>query len=274
MALTSDQITAQNFKEFYGQIRPYLNGNSPLAINTFNKSDIYSTDEIIIGRWIDGKPLYQKVINYTSAIPNNTTTTLSLSSLGITGQDNFFIISGFGYYNLSGTTPTLMTFPYFTVGGDMVTATALGDNLLISIKGTSYGLTGFRLIVQYTKNNDIQMSISDGNEYSTDEQIVGHWTDGKPMYQRTYTTTVPNAPSNGSYVYKNIAHNITNVDKFVDVRGTLTSNEFSSVLPFFTDGGNKTKFNINTTDISIANDCVYSNGRDLIFTVLYTKTTD
>ena len=26
MALTSDQITAQNFKDFYGQIRPYLNG--------------------------------------------------------------------------------------------------------------------------------------------------------------------------------------------------------------------------------------------------------
>lgn len=32
MALTSDQITAQNFKDFYDAIRPYLNGGNA---NTF-----------------------------------------------------------------------------------------------------------------------------------------------------------------------------------------------------------------------------------------------
>lgn len=30
--------------------------------NTFNTNSVYSTDEMIIGRWIDGKPLYRKVI--------------------------------------------------------------------------------------------------------------------------------------------------------------------------------------------------------------------
>ena len=30
--------------------------------NTFNTNSVYSTDEMIIGRWIDGKPLYRKVV--------------------------------------------------------------------------------------------------------------------------------------------------------------------------------------------------------------------
>ena len=36
--------------------------------NTFNTNSVYSTDEMIIGRWIDGKPLYRKVVqgNITS----------------------------------------------------------------------------------------------------------------------------------------------------------------------------------------------------------------
>ena len=51
MALTSDQITAKDFKEFYDRILPYLNGAG---------GNDYSTTEKVIGSWIDGSPLYQK----------------------------------------------------------------------------------------------------------------------------------------------------------------------------------------------------------------------
>jgi len=51
MALDPEQITAKNFKEFYERILPYLNGAG---------GNDYSTDEKVIGSWIDGKPLYQK----------------------------------------------------------------------------------------------------------------------------------------------------------------------------------------------------------------------
>ena len=69
MSLTNDQITAKNFKEFYEAIRPYLNGSFPTAIaNKFDKANMYSTDEQIVGRWIDGKPLYQKTFVQTGGI--------------------------------------------------------------------------------------------------------------------------------------------------------------------------------------------------------------
>ena len=59
MALTPDQITAQNFKDFYMQILPYLGkGGGGGSMN-------YSTDEQVVGTWIDGKPLYQKSGTYT-----------------------------------------------------------------------------------------------------------------------------------------------------------------------------------------------------------------
>ena len=68
MSLTNDQITAKNFQEFYAQIRPYLNGQVPPVFNKFSKSDLYSTDEKMIGRWIDGKPLYQKTYSDTVSL--------------------------------------------------------------------------------------------------------------------------------------------------------------------------------------------------------------
>ena len=40
--------------------------------NTYNADNMYSTDEMIVGKWIDGKPLYRKTID-CGALPNATT---------------------------------------------------------------------------------------------------------------------------------------------------------------------------------------------------------
>lgn len=91
MALTADQITAKNFKEFYDKIFPYLNGG--LARNN------YSTDEQVVGTWIDGKPLYQKTVEITtpSALDTNTNV-YDLSSLSISNivYMNGYIINSTG----------------------------------------------------------------------------------------------------------------------------------------------------------------------------------
>lgn len=51
----------------------------------------YSTEEKIIGKWIDGKPIYRKVIDFGS-LPNNTAKTVSH---GITNLDKVILISGY-----------------------------------------------------------------------------------------------------------------------------------------------------------------------------------
>lgn len=48
---------SENFVDILGELR--INGNNPF---------LYSEDEIKIGRWIDGKPLYQKVMSFDDTI--------------------------------------------------------------------------------------------------------------------------------------------------------------------------------------------------------------
>ena len=71
-------VTKSDLQDFYDGIKPFLNGDV---------SSIYSTDERVVGRWIDGKPIYQKTIDYDSTVSVGTTekqTELAdLTSLGI-----------------------------------------------------------------------------------------------------------------------------------------------------------------------------------------------
>lgn len=60
-------------------------------INELEKREIYSTEEQVIGKWIDGKPLYRKVINCGS-LPNNTQKIIQHNIENID-----FIISCLGY---------------------------------------------------------------------------------------------------------------------------------------------------------------------------------
>ena len=62
MAIQNDNtlVTKGDLKNLYSnKILPYLGGNFALATNV---SDYYSTDEKLVGLWINGKPLYQKTI--------------------------------------------------------------------------------------------------------------------------------------------------------------------------------------------------------------------
>lgn len=49
---------------FVNENAPYVNAEN---LNEIQKSNIYSTNEIKIGQWIDGKPIYRKTI-YVSEI--------------------------------------------------------------------------------------------------------------------------------------------------------------------------------------------------------------
>lgn len=55
----------------------------------------YSEEEKIVGNWIDGKPLYRKVINF-GALPNNTTKTIAHN---ISNVDMVIGISGVAFVN-------------------------------------------------------------------------------------------------------------------------------------------------------------------------------
>ena len=107
--------------------------------------------------------------------------------------------------------------------------------------------------------------------YSTEEREVGVWTDGKPLYEKTFIDTLPSSTTS-----KDIPLNISNIDRIVSLKGIAIRSDGATaqIEHARTDdtiwsmiNGAKTVLSINIKDSSYINQPVH-------FTVQYTKTTD
>lgn len=111
---------------------------------------------------------------------------------------------------------------------------------------------------------------SNGLVYSTTEQIVGRWIDGKPIYQKVIDFGY--GPSTNSE--KAVPHNITNIDKWISIKAVANYS-------------NKNGWELNTASTTIAvrllmdatNARIVSNneGHQTVYYYVflqYTKTTD
>ena len=258
MALTDDQITAQNFKEFYSQIRPYLNGNSPVCVNQFNKSDLYSTDEKMIGCWIDGKPLYQKAYKLDNL--SNGDVQFDSNVDGIDIVVDFKVLPFSDQYNMVQTVGENSYWPSVAYYHKDT------KKIHISVNSSYYSSNSYVIVIfQYTKINDTQISITDVNDYSTDEHIVGHWIDGKPLYQKTYIVT--NATSNKiieDYSQK----------QMIDYSGIYLHTDGNRLhFPYY-HGSTTMQMNQNANSGNLVIHCSDISGGTVYATARYTKTTD
>jgi len=112
-------------------------------------------------------------------------------------------------------------------------------------------------------------------KYSTEEQIVGEWIDGKPIYQKTVSGTFPNTTA-GTYNAKNIA-TILNVDNVVNIMGWFKTAMSSFVtLPWTSSMGYISKATFEKAQNAVF---LQTNASDMstivaYITLQYTKTTD
>ena len=119
--------------------------------NYITKSEVdnYSTSESQIGTWIDGKPLYRKVI-YFSALGNNATVNQAhnISNMKICTKISGVGInaSGTTYYNIG--TPTT-----YNVPGDGITCWVNTTNVYIN-SAKDLSLWSAYIILEYTKTTD------------------------------------------------------------------------------------------------------------------------
>lgn len=110
--------------------------------------------------------------------------------------------------------------------------------------------------------------------YSTEEREVGCWIDGKPLYAKTID--FGSLPNNAT---KNVAHNISNIEKivFIDGFGDRTVSNVYDCIPLPFAHRNQTSYNIQLsatyTDVTIITASDQSN-RSAYVTIYYTKTTD
>ena len=113
-------------------------------------------------------------------------------------------------------------------------------------------------------------AVTSGNTYSTSEQIVGKWIDGKPIYQKTLTCALGNATT------VNTPHNISNLDSVINIFGygkDASGNSFP--VPYAPVGNVSWGVQVYVSLINVI--CVTAqnwSGSTIKVTLQYTKTTD
>lgn len=267
MSLTNDQITAKNFKEFYKAIRPYLNGSFPTVIaNKFDKANMYSTDEQIVGRWIDGKPLYQKT--FTGTFDSNSGETIITADVNL--NDNV-LVDVKGYLSNSVGATYQIGYGETIFCGVILTANGVridtGGTNASSWRGNPYCIT-----VQYTKTIDTAMEIGSDTDYSTTEKIIGTWMDGKPLYQKT--VDVGPLPNNTS---KDVAHGVSNIEYVISMSGFGKRSDGINIPLVYENAdllGNAIELYADSTNIHIDTNSDKSSYTTAYVTIQYTKTTD
>lgn len=230
---------------------------------------IYSTEEREVGVWTDNKPLYQKtwVLSTPITLNANTwvTTTIDHTALSLDKLVNAFANSGADIYN------------------GIQASTGTGSYIEV----LNYRYARFdTLTLQYTKTTDVAGSGKYNTlgvpnvHYSTDEQVIGTWIDGKPLYQKTYNIneTIHNQD-------KTIDVSSLNIKKYINGYGTFMRNIYWASPAIYIE----TPFNLyesnanhsylrygkssNTIDygVTLGNN---ETATDITITIQYTKTTD
>lgn len=234
---------------------------------------IYSDNERVIGVWRDNKPLYAKTwvltipsatgtYSFNEATPNLENvvhTEYSLWGLGERGDTPWYTPATISF---SGQTASYIEF-YF----------ASSNYAGREIYFTSY----------YTKTTDVAGSgnwNTDGvptHHYSTSEQVVGTWIDGKPLYEMTLTHSGALIVDNS---FANDIGSLVSVDQFIGCEGYFRRTNANGLM-YSLNGGtrpegsadNKVSARYYNGNVQVAvngyNDIEY-----IALTVRYTKTTD
>jgi len=141
---------------------------------------IYSTEEREIGVYKDGKPLYEKTFTF-SQVQSGANSWFD-TNVGISS----FNIDTFADTILIGTSNS----------GDILypaISSKTSNNTLQCMHFRNANANFVGAIVRYTKTTDTAGSGTwtpqgvPAVHYSTDEQIIGTWVDGKTLYQRSYS---------------------------------------------------------------------------------------
>ena len=125
---------------------------------------------------------------------------------------------------------------------------------------------------------------SDGLVYSTEEQVVGKWIDGKPIYQITIQDTMPTCVTNGTVVDKYIPIS-SSIGTLIAVEQTviLLDESVAYIIPRYLNavgvGVNAIRVHTNAhsslpNQVIISNNYTSWNGCNTYITIQYTKTTD
>lgn len=136
-------------------------------------------------------------------------------------------------------------------------------------------------VIEYS-GNDVPVGWEKVNDYSTNEVNTGKtWIDGKPIYRKVIEYT----PSQtigavGQLISINIAHNISNFERPVNISGYVLAGTKYIILPSINTTSTNYNLGTNISSIDSTNIVLYilndtwGTNRTFTFIIEYTKTTD
>lgn len=137
--------TVTTYEEYYEPTLSIRNSNGVFQEVEIDKKDNYSTAEQVIGTWIDGKPLYRKVINI-GTLPNTASATIAhkISYVDKIRTNGSFAIASSGY-SVPVPNVTASTTGHIAINVDRT-------NIYVTTNSNRSDLTGY-IVLEYTKLN-------------------------------------------------------------------------------------------------------------------------
>lgn len=223
------------------------------VVGDIDRSSLYDTTEKVVGKWIDGRPLYQVTITgtleaMTSTQESNKEYVRTIVDLPMTiNKTNIVDFKGVIIMTQNALAPISGGFGFADIGTDVYRG-AYGATVFIStdanitkmqafidITKWSYGGKTFYITFRYTKTTDSANSFNyaDENDYSTTEHIIGTWIDGKKLYQKTINFgALPTGPSGTSSTNsKTVDTGVSNIDRVISLSGYARRGTDGVVLP-------------------------------------------
>ena len=258
MSLTNDEITAKNFKEFYRKILPYLvrgnNGYSETPIGAMQMFD----DNAAPSGWLIADGTVYNISDYPFLASHIERVHGSKNYYGGDGTTTFAVPNWQGeFFRASGTNAHANQGSGAGVGEHQDatehTSIWLGNSSNeLALYKKSNNVTNYKNQDSYIQDNDGYQSVLNTNRstdvtsnrsytsrptntsllccikavpagvnYSTEEQEIGTWIDGKPLYQKTYEFNSPVNLTAGDWGATSIP--IGNIDKIIHVVGYSNS---------------------------------------------------
>ena len=111
-----------------------------------DKGEVYSTEEQRIGTWIDGKPLYRKVID-TLTLPSNATVEYDITNLNIATITKLYGTASYNNGQLAKPLP-------FVSSGTSQIRLDVNDKKIRLITYESWSPYPSAIVIEYTKTTD------------------------------------------------------------------------------------------------------------------------
>lgn len=130
-----------------------VNSAIDTKLDAYEPQEVYSTEEVRIGTWIDGKPLYRKVVQFTTPSTVNT-----YPLVANTGLDGIYLVSIFGattdIYGSKISIPFVLHSSSTDIRTVMVNTNSSGSELYASVSNSVFANRQAHVVLEYTKTTD------------------------------------------------------------------------------------------------------------------------